>query len=243
MKKQQGFAVLETVLLLVIVAIIGLTGWYVWHSKQIADDSQNKALQASSGTIPATKVTSYEECIKLQGSKLLETYPEQCVTASGKKFTNLDQSVDDYLVVKEWGIRFKVPKGLSDVKYQLFDGKDSDEHLAVYAKPSSGSVDYRSDYLAVTTGSTPRPKYALGIVDRSGDKYKEDDGGNLTLAGKKVGDYYFYTSWAFSSRATGAGCTALYGGSTDKLCSSESVAFKLVNQGKDALLNTIELTP
>lgn len=85
--RQQGFAIIEAILILVVVGIIGFTGWFVWHSKQVADDAQNKSQQASSGTIPASKVASYEECAKLKGSRILETYPEQCVTTSGTSFT------------------------------------------------------------------------------------------------------------------------------------------------------------
>ena len=70
------------------------------------------------------------------------------------------------------------------------------------------------------------------------------EGGLLPQEGKKVGDYYYYTSWAFSSLATGAGCQGLYGDSNDSACETESKAFALVNGNdgnKQALLYTIEL--
>lgn len=47
-KKQLGFSAVEALLLLVIVAMIGFSGWYVWHAKQNAD----KTLTADKSTVP-----------------------------------------------------------------------------------------------------------------------------------------------------------------------------------------------
>jgi hypothetical protein len=58
MKKsnQSGFAAIEAVLILVVVSILGFTGWFVWHAKQNANaalsnaaNSQPKASKASKG--------------------------------------------------------------------------------------------------------------------------------------------------------------------------------------------------
>jgi hypothetical protein len=43
MKSQKGFAVLEGLLILVIVGIVGGTGYYVWHSKAQADKNLDNA--------------------------------------------------------------------------------------------------------------------------------------------------------------------------------------------------------
>lgn len=40
------------------------------------------------------EVTSFAACKQAPGSKLLEIYPEICMTADGKSFTNPDQAVD-----------------------------------------------------------------------------------------------------------------------------------------------------
>ncbi len=53
-KKQNGFSAIEAVLILVIVAMIGFTGWYVWHAKQSAD----KTLTADSSSTPSFKKKS-----------------------------------------------------------------------------------------------------------------------------------------------------------------------------------------
>jgi len=41
--KQKGFTAIEGLLLLIIVGIIGFTGWYVWHAKRSADKTLDVA--------------------------------------------------------------------------------------------------------------------------------------------------------------------------------------------------------
>jgi type II secretory pathway component PulJ len=61
-KQQSGFAVVESLLILVIVAIIGGTGWFVWHSKQqtdktLSETGNSQAVNPSKKT-PTTVSTS-----------------------------------------------------------------------------------------------------------------------------------------------------------------------------------------
>lgn len=37
---------------------------------------------------PETLVTSFDECMAAEGSRLLESFPEQCVTSDGRNFVN-----------------------------------------------------------------------------------------------------------------------------------------------------------
>ncbi|HVS58961.1 MAG TPA: hypothetical protein VHD60_04500 [Candidatus Saccharimonadales bacterium] len=55
---EHGFAAVETILIIIILAIIGLTGWYVWHSKQNADKTLNTASQTTKNDTVAPQ-TSY----------------------------------------------------------------------------------------------------------------------------------------------------------------------------------------
>lgn len=75
MSRQQGHSALIIVVIVLAVAIIGLLGFLFWKNflhKPVADSSS---------------ITSFAECKAALGSKLLETYPEQCVTLDGKSFT------------------------------------------------------------------------------------------------------------------------------------------------------------
>lgn len=88
MKKQRGFTVIEGLLLLVIAGIIGFTGWYVWNSKNKTENSYNNSTQASSNLPKYASIKTFDDCKKLSGSKIQESYPEVCVAANGKSFTN-----------------------------------------------------------------------------------------------------------------------------------------------------------
>lgn len=52
--QQKGFAVLETLLIVIILAIIGGTGYFVWHSRQNTDKTLGNAAKSQPG-IPKTK--------------------------------------------------------------------------------------------------------------------------------------------------------------------------------------------
>lgn len=156
-------------------------------------------------------------------------------TTSATTDTSQEPTVDPnegYLVIKQWGLRFKTPSGLTGVKYVI-----NDDTVAFYAKPKGANVEYVGNYDKLENGS---PKYALGVLVRSTASSKTIASVGIKVEGKKLGDYYYYTHHAFSSTSTGAGCLGLYGDDTTS-CTQEASAFKLVNEGSTALLNTIEL--
>ncbi|MEK7076340.1 MAG: hypothetical protein AAB941_01625 [Patescibacteria group bacterium] len=47
------------------------------------------------GNQQQSAIYTFEECVKAKDSKMLETYPEQCVTSDGKSFPNPDQILND----------------------------------------------------------------------------------------------------------------------------------------------------
>lgn len=49
-RRQKGFTVIETLLLLILLSIIGFAGYYVYHSKNNANSSYNDTAKASSST-------------------------------------------------------------------------------------------------------------------------------------------------------------------------------------------------
>lgn len=58
-ENQKGFGVVEGLLILVIVGLIGFTGWYVWHIKQNTDKINNKAAAVAASTAAqSTKKTA-----------------------------------------------------------------------------------------------------------------------------------------------------------------------------------------
>lgn len=54
---QNGFAIIEALLIIIILSMLGGTGYYVWHSKQAADKTLNTASKTAQSTPSATKAT------------------------------------------------------------------------------------------------------------------------------------------------------------------------------------------
>lgn len=211
---QVGFGLIPTLLIAVIVGIIGFTGWFVYHSQKVVNKSYSSQSSA----------------------------PQTTISKSSRTPSTETQNAG-YLVVKEWDLTFKIPSGLSDVQYQVTKNPapNGDGRLAIYAKPTGSTMQYRSDYMALNPNGYPL--YPIGVLYRSQHptQYKM----SVAIDGKKLGNYYYYTEWAFSGLATGASCTNLYGAGNDASeseCAAEQTVFALVNQGDTALLNTIQIS-
>jgi len=72
-KNQSGFAALEAVLILVIIGILGFTGWFVWQAKNNAD----KSLLPNNSTTPVIKKKATTSPSKAQPN--VQTSPTEFV--------------------------------------------------------------------------------------------------------------------------------------------------------------------
>jgi prepilin-type N-terminal cleavage/methylation domain-containing protein len=136
---------------------------------------------------------------------------------------------EGYFVVKEWGLRFKVPAGLTDVNFSIHDNT-----LAFFAKPTGFDVEYVNSY---NEFYKDKFTHAAGVLHRTTDSYVMVMGEKKDC--KKVGNFYYYTSWSFAAAATGVGPNFIYGDNKAGL-DAEYTVFNLINNGDTALLNTIE---
>jgi len=96
MKKpdQTGFATIEAVLIIVVVAILGYTGWFVWHAKQNTD----KTLSNTANSQPALQ-------------KAAKKGESEAVKSSQK-----------YLEIKEWKVKFPY-EGEDTLSYKFRDSE------------------------------------------------------------------------------------------------------------------------
>lgn len=160
---------------------------------------------------------------------------------------NSDTSV---LRVEEWGIEFDVPSGLTQVEYVILD-----DTVSFFALPSESEVVYRDDYKEVLNNSNGQnATYSLGNLLRSEKPSKYygvfDD---IEVQGRRIGDYYYYTAWSFSSLATGVGINEIFidqecqdwhithdAGCTLKIDAASDV-FNYINDVDTGLLNSIRV--
>ena len=198
-------------------------------------------------TPKTTDNTSQTETEKTETESVKQTETEKPTEQVEQPKTEVSNK--GYLVVKQWGLRFKIPQGMADIQYRIQGDK-----VYFYGKPSSPKVEYRSDYDADKQG-----KYVLGYLKRSKEANISNDWGSVS--GKQVGDYYYYTGHSFSGLESGIGLNGLFyttdcidkakAGTDydDKACQdlmeAESKTFSLINGGEGSvgLLPAIELLP
>ncbi len=135
---QKGFGAVEVLLIAVVVGILGFTGYYVWHSQSETNkayDDAGKSENASLEYIKDSTQADFEACKKAAGSRMLQTYPEQCVTKDGKVYTTAavtpsttsQSDAQNYLIIKEWGVKFKLPDAVWGTSYSMNETTQSAE--------------------------------------------------------------------------------------------------------------------
>ena len=93
-KHQQGFAAVEAILIVIVLGIIGFTGWFVYHSKQSTDKTLNQA--------STTTQTAGQKKSSLKGPSYAQQSATQVAPAS-------KAATITYLNVPEWGLKISFP--------------------------------------------------------------------------------------------------------------------------------------
>lgn len=122
---EQGFAIVEGILIFAIVAIIAGTGYYVLNNNVQSKDQVSNTPKTA---VTATKITSFAECKNTSGSKIQETFPEICVTKDGKSFTNTTAQKSQELFISEWGVKVRISGDIEP--YYTFTAKGSKDKFS-----------------------------------------------------------------------------------------------------------------
>lgn len=97
---QKGSGLVEIILILVVIAILGFTGWFVWHSKQSANKTLGET-EKSSTQAPVTK----------------------------KSNASQQSDTSNYVDIKEWGVKLVVPAEVSDTYYSYKQVSDEESYV------------------------------------------------------------------------------------------------------------------
>lgn len=166
---------------MLVVAAASYAVWFAYHSAHLADSSLKSANAVSKDIPKLPQITTFDGCKKAPQSKLLETYPEQCVTVTGKQFTGTAQP--KYLVIKEWGV--KIP----------YTGDDTFTYQLKAVSNGSG-IQVSSEQLATKYGCV---NYGAGSVTRLRGNEVADPNGDTAAQLQsaqpdivtKLGNYYY----------------------------------------------------
>ncbi|HEX8182373.1 MAG TPA: hypothetical protein VF575_02110 [Candidatus Saccharimonadales bacterium] len=119
---QHGFMHLAAGVVVLVLIVVGFIGLQIFRH-----DTAGRQLQAQ----PSKRVTSFDGCKQDRTNTLVQSTPQQCVTADGTVFT--DNSITtlerQYLVIKEWGVRIPLSEVDSGASYAFHDSSPTDQSI------------------------------------------------------------------------------------------------------------------
>ncbi len=164
----------------VIAAVVIFTGyalWFAYHSSHLANASLQSANQVSSEVPKLPDITSFATCKTAPGSHLMMTNPEQCVAATGKKYT----SNTKYLIITQWNIEVPLTTPVENANYTIAAGNSNEAYLSL-TKTHTTACHAGSDSI----GSYVR--FMTGEIDtRTGASLLSEHPQAVN-----VGSYYYY---------------------------------------------------
>lgn len=95
---ESGFAAAEALLIVVIVAIVGGTGWYVWHSKQSVNTTLSNTGKSDTPIVHKTTVSK----------------------DNNKMSSNAAEDASQYVTIADWGIRIKM-RNADKIQFKVID--------------------------------------------------------------------------------------------------------------------------
>jgi hypothetical protein len=161
---QKGFAAIETALTILIIAVIGGTGYYVYHANKKTNDTLNTS------------------------SQVAQSSPGKTKNKTNAKFSTYPQS-QKYLAIKEWGVRMPINNTvLAASSYKHFTQKpinpgDVSNWVEISA-PYTANVTLNCNGAAQKGSSQTIARFA-NHNDAKNYTVLEDKGV------KKIGNYYY----------------------------------------------------
>ncbi len=179
-RKRVQFLTMGVVLLVVVLGTMVFTGWFAYHGAQQASAVLKSANQVSSDVPKLAAVDSFATCQNAAGSKLLETYPEQCVTSGGKTFVGPTKQV---LVIKEWGVKVEYTS-TDTLSYKLSETGNGADVISKDLAQKYGCTDWGAGGIFRQVGSDDE------AGGRTGDTVAESYKKNPSYF-TKIGSYYY----------------------------------------------------
>lgn len=214
MQTKNSYKLVITILSIVVVGMIGLCLFLVQKISEV--DNKYGTLQSG-----------LDESVSDVNTKAV-------VSISPVMTNNVSPAEEskNYLMVKEWGLKFEIPEDLTNIKY-IIDG----DTAYFVAEPADQSFSY------VTGINSLIKSDAMAVLYRKTNSSQE--GMEKTIEGKKVGSYYYYTAWSFSGTASGVGVQGTifgadfnrYNQEDQKIADKANEVFNSLNK----MLNTIEV--
>jgi type II secretory pathway pseudopilin PulG len=173
---QKGFAAVETVLVIVILAIVGSTGYYVYHANQKTDAALNAASKAAAS-----------ETAKADGGK----------GGGGDSHAQTGPAKNEVFIINEWNVSAEIPRPPENaalIQYKITDGQPAAAQFTTQELIDAGGSDCGADHepagmiVRAKTGNT----FYLGDGTSSGKTVAQELATGTFKPYKHLGDYYYW---------------------------------------------------
>jgi cytoskeletal protein RodZ len=169
LKNQSGFSAVEALLVLIVIGILGFTGWFVYHAKQTSDKNYSTANSSKTPTYKDKKTTSSTD--PTQGK--LSSYTLSSVSAS-------------FSYPSGWNSLFTYPNGiaLKSPDFQSAGGFSKiSTGTAVTVSYNDNSVDSDSNVSLTTQAAsiangTPASSKFITVADLNAIEFSHSSGEN-----------------------------------------------------------------
>lgn len=186
-KDQQGFSALGVVLIVVVLGILGFTGWFMYHSQKSTNKTLGNANKVAAGS--GTAIANFDQCLKAPGSAFKQTYPATCVTKAGKAFRDSSQTSHKYLVIKEWGVVLPLSTDIADGDYAVIDTSVDPQSETVGLSTRSIAAA-SADCAANAMGISALIRQTVAVHDANVGKPNTMDAPHPVYP-KRIGNYYY----------------------------------------------------
>ena len=132
---QKGFTAIEGLLILVILAIVGGTGYFIYHSNQKTSDTLSSSAKIAQSS--PSKITKKKSSASPQTSAKSSTSTSPAQT---------------YLTITQWGVQIPLSSAISDALYVYYGQSGTDD---------SGKNTYGSVFLSTKSYDTSYPKCSV----------------------------------------------------------------------------------
>jgi Tfp pilus assembly protein PilE len=200
-KNQKGFAHVEKLLLIVIVAIIALVGWYVWHSVSEANKNLSSAENTKNADITKKKSGSQSSSSGISKSPSKASaispavVPAAIVSSNPSYATTTPAVVNNFITINEWKVKFK-HSGAITIMY-AHDSNDKSSHAMFFSSSQLAGKNKACKAEFYPAGYIVRFKGDEHYIDQSGNDTKKttadftSEKSNPTVF-KKIGDYFYF---------------------------------------------------
>lgn len=172
-----GFTIIEAVFIIVILVVIGLTGWLVWHSHQTKKTSSNNLTQTSSSTdLSSSKKVNFVTAAPFDISQMQSVSKFRSCSGHDYSGLDIDGVSETNRSMKNYAVPLPVYNGTSD-KVKVIAPFD-----ATILNNSQGKM---GDNLDLVPSKAPGYIYELGHIT----SLKSLSKGSTVKSGQLIGYY------------------------------------------------------